>query len=385
MTDAPRKRRWPKILAILAALALLAAWWVDRQLEPTRLASTVLSAIGESQGLEITFAGTPDYALRPEPRLRLPNLVARQPGAAAPLLTAQEVEVSLPWSTIWGEGPVVITRIALEAPALDLAALEAWQASRPDTGPFELPTLTRGLQVRDGRLQGLGWSLEQLSIALPALLPGEPAAAELSGEFRQDTLAIVFTGPLQLGQAGLDSPLSFEGAGRIRSEGLDAPWKLAFTGAMALSQSPRTLDLDTLSLAGEPPLPDFEGRGALSLGDTLAMHLEGALPAWPEGWPPLPAPLDASTSPVALVLDYRGADDFSDPLSLDATRDEAVLRSSVPVPALLAWLEDDGGQPLPPLSGTLDAPRLVVEGVELEGVRISVGEAADEVPPAGEQ
>ena len=55
MTDAPRKRRWPKILAIFAALALLAAWWVDRQLEPTRLASTVLSALGESQGLELTF------------------------------------------------------------------------------------------------------------------------------------------------------------------------------------------------------------------------------------------------------------------------------------------------------------------------------------------
>lgn len=377
MTDAPRKRRWPKILAVFAALALLAAWWVDRQLEPTRLANTVLSALGESQGLELSFTGTPDYALRPEPRLRIPNLVARQPGAAAPLLTAREVEVSLPWDTLWGEGPVVITRIALEAPALDVAALQAWQASRPPAGDFELPTLTRGLRVREGRVQGVGWSLQQLSVALPALVPGEAAQAEVSGEFRQEDLALVFSGPLELAQAGLDTPIRFEGAGHVRNETLDAPWRARLEGTMSLSGPTKTLDLPALEFEGEAPLPAFEGRGGLAYGETLSLRLAGTLPAWPDAWPALPEPLASAPAPITLQLAYEGASDFSTPLQLDARREGARLQATVPVPALLDWLDDNRGQALPPLTGTLEAPRLVVEGVELEGVRVTLEEDAD--------
>src|SRR3990167_4683771 len=99
MADTPRKRRWPLYLAVVLALLVGAGLWVNYQLEPNRLARTVLSALGESQGLEISFEGEPSYVLRPEPRLVLPNVVARQPGAAAPLLTAARVEVSLPWDT----------------------------------------------------------------------------------------------------------------------------------------------------------------------------------------------------------------------------------------------------------------------------------------------
>lgn len=385
MTDAPRKRRWPKILAVLALLALLAAWWVDRQLEPTRLANTVLSALGESQGLELGFTGTPDYALRPEPRLRIPNLVARQPGAAAPLVTASEVEVSLPWSTIWGDGPVVITRIALQSPALDLAALEAWQSGRPPSGAFELPTLTKGLSVHGGRLQGLGWSLQQLSIQLPTLSPGEPAQAEVSGELHRDELVLVFAGPLELAQAGLDSPLRFDGTGRVRTGSLDAPWLARFEGTMALSGPTRMLELPALSFRGESPLPAFEGGGALAYGDTLSLRLAGTLPEWPGAWPALPEPLAGAPAPIALELVYDGATDFSAPLQLDARREGASLQSQVPVPALLAWLEDDGGQALPPLTGTLEAPSLVIEGVELEGVRITLDDEPADDAATGEE
>src|SRR5690606_41897955 len=104
MTERPRKRRWPWILGVLAGLALLAGWWLDRQLEPARLASTVLSRLGAATGLELSFEGEPDYALRPEPRLLLPGFQARVPGAAAPMFKAARVEVSLPWDTIWEIG-----------------------------------------------------------------------------------------------------------------------------------------------------------------------------------------------------------------------------------------------------------------------------------------
>ena len=146
MADAPRKRRWPWVLAVFVAVAGLAAVWVDRQLEPTRLTATVLARAGEAMGLEFSIDGTPEYALRPEPRLVLPGLKVRQPGAAAPwLLRAERAEVSLPWDTITGGGSLVITRVQLQRPELDLTALSAWQASRPpSSGPFELPAFTDG-------------------------------------------------------------------------------------------------------------------------------------------------------------------------------------------------------------------------------------------------
>ena len=61
-------RKWV-VLGVFAVLALLAWWAVDRQLEPQRLTTTVLSRLGTALKLDIAFSGTPDYAFRPEPRL----------------------------------------------------------------------------------------------------------------------------------------------------------------------------------------------------------------------------------------------------------------------------------------------------------------------------
>lgn len=376
MTQTPRKRRWPKILAILALLSLLAAWWVNRQLEPVRLANTVLAAVGESQGLELSFTGTPDYSLRPEPRLRIPNLVARQPGAATPLLTAREVEVSLPWSTVWGDGPVVITRIALQAPAVDLPALMAWLDSRPDTGESKLPTLTNGISIRDGRLVSPTWQVEALSLALPRLGPGQPAKAEFSGRFLQDAREISFAGELDAETAGLDTPLSLVSAGQLRDETLDVPWSLSLDGRVEASGEPMHLVAERIAWTSRSPLPDFSGNGQLTLGDALSMELTGELPRWPEGWPALPEPMVSSQAPLALTTAYEGGTDLSGTLQLQLRRDETALDAGFAPTELMSWLESDAASPLPPLQGELRTPTLVVEGVELEGVRISIEEEA---------
>lgn len=375
MTDAPRKRRWPKVLAGLAIVLALAAWWIDRQLEPARLARTVLAMAGQSQGLEIGFDGQPEYALRPEPRLVLPELVARQPGAAAPLLTAARAEISLPWDTLWGEGPVVVTRIELRSPSLDLAALDAWLATRPDEGPVEIPTLTRGLRVTDGRVLGDGWRIDALSLGLPALAPGKPARAEIAGEFATGDLAIVFAGPLSLDAAGLATPFAFEGAGRLRGGGdgpIDARWQATLAGRADLRGEAIGVEFDTLALAGDAPLPTLAANGRMQFGDDAVAALEGELAAWPEGWPPLPAPLQSSRSPIGFTLGYAGPGDFSGPLSLRATRDDAVLEAEAAIEPLLAWLDAPGDPPLPPLTGRLRAPALEVEGYRLEGVEIEL-------------
>lgn len=375
MTDAPRKRRWPKVLAGLAIVLALAAWWIDRQLEPTRLARTVLALAGQAQGLEIGFDGQPEYALRPEPRLVLPRLVVRQPGAAAPLLTAARAEVALPWDTLWGEGPVVITRIELVSPALDLEALDAWMASRPADGAAEIPTLTRGLHVADGRVIGDGWQLGALSLDLPALAPGKPAEIELAGELTMEGRSVVFAGPLSLESAGLATPFAFTGAGKLRLDGespTEARWQATLAGRADLRGEDSLFEFDTLSLAGDSPLPPLAAKGRLELGETAAVALDGTLAAWPADWPPLPAPLSASDSPIAFRLAYAGAGDFSAPFSLRASRDDSLLEATAAIDPLLAWLDAPGDAPLPPLTGRLQAPALEIEGYRLEGVDIEL-------------
>src|SRR3546814_13689864 len=77
-------------------------------------------------------------------------MVAREPGAATPLLRARRVYVSVPWSTVRSRGAQLdITRIEFDAPVLDLPALQHWLAARPP-GETRMPTLSDGLQVVDG-------------------------------------------------------------------------------------------------------------------------------------------------------------------------------------------------------------------------------------------
>lgn len=373
MTEPARKRRWPKVLAALAVLLLIGAWWVNRQLEPNRLTALVLDRAGTALGLELTIEGTPEYALRPEPRLVLPKLTARQPGAAAPLLTAARAEVSLPWSTLTGGGSLVITRIELDAPALDLEALSAWQATRPEA-PFELPTLTRGLAVNEGRVIGDGWTLEALALDLPELRPGEPARAVASGRFEQPGTRLDFDADLDLADAGLASGMTLRMQGRLKNADLDVPYLLELDGALDAEREPMTLAITRLALDSEGVVPDLSAAGNVSFGEALALDLAGELASWPAAWPTLPAPLSESTSPLAYTLAYDGPGDLSADSRLTLKRDDTTAATTLALPELTAWLDDPEAAPLPPLEATLSTPSVVMDGVTLEGVRISIEE-----------
>lgn len=375
MADAPRKRRWPLYLAVLAVLLAFAGWWVDRQLEPTRLTATVLARAGTALGLEFTVAGTPEYALRPEPRLVLPGLTVRQPGAAAPLLTAVRAEISLPWDTITGGDSLVITRIALERPALSLAALADWQATRPDT-PFELPTLTDGLHVADGSVAGGSWRVASLRLALPSLRDGQPADLAASGVYTQATTTLDFDITAQLPTAGLASDFGFAGKGRLRSEGLDVPWTLAADGRFDASGDTTQLDIAALALASASPVPNLDARGRAGFGADTTVNLQGTIKQWPEGWPVLPAPMSASTSPLAYTASYSGPADFSAPVALVVTRDDTRFGGRLVVDDITAWADAADAAPLPPMVGTLSTPRLEISGATLEGVSIQIEEDA---------
>ena len=382
MADAPRKRRWPFYLAALAVLLVLAGVWIDRQLEPVRLTATVLSRAGAALGLEFSIGGTPEYALRPEPRLVLPKLTVRQPGAAAPLLRADVAEISLPWDTLWGGETVVITRVALQRPELNLAALAHWQATRPDA-PFELPTLTNGLQVQNGSVLGEGWRIDALRLALPELRGGRMARIAAAGVLTQAATTLDFDISAELATAGLASNYDIDGKGQLRSEDLDVPWALASQGRFDASGESVQLEISALTLASESPVPTLDATGKATLGTVILVDLKGTIARWPEGWPTLPAPLSASTSPLAYTMAYQGPGNFSAPIALVVLRDETRFDARFVTKDVLAWIDAAAGSaPLPPLAGTLATPRLEISGATLEGVSIQIEE---DTPAAAER
>jgi len=135
------RRRLALLLGAGIVLLLLLALLLRYVLQPERVAGFVLDSLGKSLGLEITATGTSEYRLRGTPTLVVRDVVAREPGAATPLLRAQRAYVSVPWSTVRSRGESLdITRIELDAPVLDVTALQHWLASRP-------PSRTRMLEA----------------------------------------------------------------------------------------------------------------------------------------------------------------------------------------------------------------------------------------------
>src|SRR3546814_11600496 len=109
-------------------------------LQPQRVTGFVLNALGDALGLEITATGSSEYRLRGTPVLVVHDVVAREPGAATPLLRARRVYVSVPWSTARSRGAQLdINRIELDAPVLTLPDLQHWLAARPP-GETRMPT-----------------------------------------------------------------------------------------------------------------------------------------------------------------------------------------------------------------------------------------------------
>lgn len=345
MTLSRRARVWLIALATLALLLLAGVWLIGRLLQPERLTPLLLGRIGGELGLVLTVERPADYALRPEPRLVLFGLSAREPGGDTPLLRAERVQLALPWSTLTGGEPV-ITRVVMESPVLDLPALQAWIETRPPSdAPLRVPTFTDGIAVEDGRVLGDGWSVGAIALSLPTLAAGEPSALSLDGTIRSGDTAM---------------PFAFELAATPR----DTADGIAFDALAIRSDSPS-------------PLPAFEASGELAYGGGFAFDLHGTLTHWPADWPPLPAPYAESEAPLRFSMAYRGAANLTAPITAEFARDELRAQSRFILSELLAWL-DDGATPLPPLTGTANAPVLEIEGVRLEGIRI---EADDETAP----
>ena len=369
-----RKRRWLIGLSLLAVLLLSAAWWIDRQLEPERLTATVLQRVCKSLQLDLRFEGKPEYALKPEPRLLIPNFSARGLDGKV-FLSARHAEISLPWATITGGEPVV-TRIELDRPVLDVAAMQRWLASRPAV-PFKIPTLTNGLQVRDGTVIGDGFAVRSLALALPRLQDAQRAELSASGKLETGDSPIAFKVMLDIASAGLDSDFKLDGNFELppAETSKDRDAQVRGAGHYAVKDT-FTTRFDSLRVTGTPPLPDISGRGHVDVSDALTMQFTGVLVDWPKGWPALPQPLADYTKNLPVNVAYSGKPDFGDPLSLTVVREETELRASVRIAELNSWMaQGTAASPLPPLNGSLSTPSLVFDDVKLEGVQIQISDS----------
>jgi hypothetical protein len=398
-----RARRWLLVSAAFLLLFSIAAYWFSR---PQRVASLVLSQIGASLGLEISAKGAAEYRVRGGPQLVLRDVDARAPGAKTPLLRAGRVSVSVPWSTVRSRGAVLaFTRIELDAPVIDVVAMQRWLASRPES-ETKMPTLSDGLRVRGGRVVGAGWRVELDTLDVPRWMPDRPLQATSAGRFVQGATRVPFAlqldatrpasganvtvrgdvsleqpqrklvarlnagGPLQLEHGVRVMPLRMSLAARYTQDKTDLPFGFAVNGPLRIANGTVALSPAGVALRGEGVVPDVDARAAFAWTKDASLHLDGTLATWPDAWPALPPPIGQSTSPLPFVLDYAGPFDFSDIARLRMQRDETRVDARFHLPEVLAWLDADATSPLPPLSGTAHVPTLEIGGATLEGVDV---------------
>ena len=408
--------------AILAGLVLLFALAAHLLLEPQRASRFLLDRVGTSLGLEVRAAGRAEYRLRGTPMLVLRDVSVREPGAARELLHADRILLSVPWSTIRAAGDVLdAQRLELDAPRVDLPALQHWLASRPPSGTQRMPAFADGVRIRDGVLAGDGWHIDGIAFDTPRLAVGEALHARLRARYLDPPLQapvdlaiavvdpgallrdartgfaasgrigvrsddgwalpgwLVLSGPLRIGAGGLRlQPANVGIAAQWESGGTRVPFALGAHGPLVFDEAVWLLADAGVVLRGRgdaasDPVPPLRARGQLALGRRLVLRLGGDIARWPRAWPALPKPLDAANAPMPFALDYTGTPDFGDAATLALRRGDASLDARVRLADLQAWLAaGDAKDPLPPLDARVRAPVLEFDGVRLEGVEATL-------------
>lgn len=412
-SGAPKRRRGRIVLLVIAALMLLSALSIRWLLRPEHLAPAILDLVGDTLGLEITATGVGEYRLRGTPQLIVRDVTAREKGADKPVLTAERIFISVPWSTLRARGrDLTATRLELDAPVFDIAAFQAWQAKRPP-GETRIPTLTRGLRIVRGRVMGEGWTIEALDGAMPSLAADAPLRAQLRGRYQAGALRAPFDVALSLTRWGRPSgvgvvgdvalenadwrlPLRLELSGKLHTQdafridplrlgararyvsgGRSLPFALGIAGPLNIASGQMTLRPAAIALRGQDAVPTLDAAGGMSLADDLRLGLKGQLSTWPTAWPALPPPLGQSQAPLPFALDYAGPSDLSAVAALHLQRDDARFDGRFRLFEVLAWTDAfDQSTPLPPLSGRLTAKRLEVSGAVLQGVEVDIEDPA---------
>ncbi|HEX7803158.1 MAG TPA: hypothetical protein VF471_10420 [Pseudoxanthomonas sp.] len=406
-------RRRKIALLVFAAVILCGALALRWLMDPAFLVPRILALAGNALGLEITADGESDYRLRGTPQLVARNVIAREPGSDAVVLRAERIFISVPWSTLRARGSdLTADRLELDAPILNMAAFQRWQAKRPPSDT-PIPTLSRGIGIVRGQVVGSDWKIEALDADLPFLAPGQPLRMHLHGRYAGGELRVPadvyasLTEPGSGAGVGVVGQITLESAqwqlpswislsAKLRSEqgirldnavlgarsryvsgDTSLPFALGLAGPLLLSDRAIALQPAGISLRGGDTMPTLDASGGFSFADKLRLQLEGSLAAWPSAWPALPPPLGRSASTLPFALVYDGASDLSDIAALSLRRDQTAFDGRFRLFEVMDWSAAGAkGSPLPPLSGTLTTPKLEVSGAVLEGVELRMEDPA---------
>jgi len=406
----PVRQRHRGRIAIAVLLALLGGlvWLAWTALQPANLMPRLLAQLGRSTGLVITARGEVGYSVRGVPEVVLHDVDARMPGATIAVLTADRVHVAVPWSTLRSRGTdLVIDRVELDHPRIDLAEFTRWRASRPPSKQ-PLPRIPHGIALTEATLVGSGWNVMHLDATFPSFAEGAPVQGHLRGTFSNAGIALPFDVDAAMTRPDTHAGVAVIGTLAPTTRTWSIPARIRMRGAMAIDGGRVTLRPGTLgasmtyvagttriplvvgirgnwsasgdglaidpasvALRAQDAIPSFDAHGRVAMGDRLELQLEGVLPRWLDVWPKLPAPLDRSHSALPFALDYSGTPAFDDPMHLRLTRDATRFDGRFRVRDVSAWTQANArGTPIPPIDGTLTTPTLVVGSATLEGVEI---------------
>lgn len=342
-------------LALLAALiaAVSAPWWFDAR----RVATLALARADAATGLDWSFTGEPALRWRPQPWLSLPGLAARD-ALGRTVLSAERLELALPWSTLRGETQR-IEAITVAGPAIDLVAALDWWRSLPP-GDAALPVLD-GLNVTDGRVDWASGRVDRITVSLPRFAVGEPMRVALSGRAQRTV------GGDDRGATAAPGPTPFDLRATLEAKPQAGPLRLEALG---------------VTLEGSGPVPTATARGRLQFSP-WQFEATGELAAWPAAWPVLPSPLSGDEAPIAFGIEQSGESALTAEAVLTLRRDGASVDARLVPEALLAWLEDPDAPPLPPLDAVASLARIDIDGVRLDGIRVELDGAAEAAPVDG--
>ena len=343
-------RRSLRVLGVVAALLLVVAlsspWWFNAR----RVADLALAQAGIATGLDWEYDGEPALRWRPQPWLSLPGLQVRDT-TGRPVLTAERLEIALPWSTLRGES-LRVDALRIEALDIDLDAATAWWNDQPAGDVANLPRLD-GLEITRGRVRWAEGALQDLELTLPRFALGESMALALRGNVVDTT------------------------------ESHRAPFALALQIDAVSEAGPLRLESFAIHLDGTGPIAPITAKGRLQFAP-WALDASGEIASWPEAWPALPAPLSTSPSPLAFTLAQQGESAMAAHTVLSLKRDMHQVDAEGTPETVLAWLEDADAAALPPLRVRAALPEVELDGVRLEGVTIELDDPAADATRAAD-
>lgn len=182
----PMSRRLRLILLICGGIVLAALLTlvvvVYLLLQPERFTS-MLQSQAQNIGLELHLAEPASPSLFPSPALELRGITLNAQRATTPILLAARGRLALPWRTLFG-GPTVISQLQIEAPRVDLDALQAWLDELPPSKPgkvLDIPRIDTGVSIRRGSIvRGNSLLLSNLDLEAGHLVSGQPFPLQLS-------------------------------------------------------------------------------------------------------------------------------------------------------------------------------------------------------------